>query len=225
MVLVTGGNFVMGGTNPQLELGRMNVEVDSFYIERTAVTNKAFRQFTRDTRFKTESETFGWSFVLDNDATERGRETSQGHPEGAPQWLAVPQAYWRKPNGPGSGIKDKLDYPVVHVSYNDAKAYCKWKGMRLPTETEWEYAARGGLEQQPYPWGSELLGDDGSWRMNIWQGDFPKENTGSDGFYSIAPADAFEPNAYGLYNMLGNVWEWCATKYDRDPVRLEQVAC
>ena len=209
----------MGGTHPQLELGQQSVEVNSFYIDRTAVTNRAFRQYVRATKFKTESEDFGWSFVLDNDASDQARQYSQGSPEGAPQWLAISQAYWRKPNGPGSGIKDKLDYPVVHVSYNDAKAYCKWKGMRLPTETEWEFAARGGLSEQPYSWGSDLLGDGGEWKMNIWQGDFPKHNEAEDGFASLAPADAFEPNAYGLYNMLGNVWEWCATKYDRDQVR------
>jgi sulfatase modifying factor 1 len=224
-VHIAGGKFVMGGTNPQLELEQMNVEVDSFYMDVTPVTNEAFRKFTRDTKYKTEAETFEWSFVLENDATPRARETSKGSPEGAPQWLAVPQAYWRKPNGPGSGIKDKMDFPVVHVSYNDAKAYCKWRDMRLPTETEWEYAARAGLDQQPFPWGSEALGgskgkqqQQQQHRMNVWQGDFPRENDAEDGFASIAPADAFEPNAYGLYNMLGNVWEWCATKFDRDPV-------
>ena len=218
-MLISGGKFVMGGTNPQVDLSRQEVSVNSFYIDRTAVTNRAFREFTRATKFKTESEAFGWSFVLENDATEQGRENSQGHPEGAPQWLAVPQAYWRKPNGPGSGIKNKLDYPVVHVSYNDAKAYCKWRDMRLPTETEWEFAARGGLDQNDYPWGNKMMGQDSDvWKMNIWQGKFPESNDAEDGFTSVCPADAFEPNGFGLYNVLGNVWEWCATKYDRDQV-------
>ncbi len=131
----------------------------------------------------------------------------------------MPRAYWRQPNGPGSSIKDKLEYPAVHISYNDAKAYCKWRDMRLPTETEWDYAARGGLHQQEFPWGGDLMDSGTLWRMNIWQGDFPKANDAADGFASVCPADAYEPNAYGLYNMLGNVWEWCATKYDRDAVR------
>ena len=198
----------------------MEVEVDSFYMDVTTVTNEQFRKFIRDTKYKTEAESFGWSFVLDSDATEKARETSKGSPEGAPQWLAVPHAYWRKPNGPGSGIKNKLDYPVVQVSYNDAKAYCKWKGMRLPSETEWEYAARGGLDRQLYPWGKDPMGPDGEWLMNIWQGNFPKDNDAEDGFASLAPAQSFEPNDFGLYNMLGNTWEWCATKYDRDKVSI-----
>ena len=106
-------------------------------------------------------------------------------------------------------LTERLDHPVVHVSWNDAAAYCRWAGQRLPTEAEWEYAARGGLEQARYPWGDELA-PGGRWMCNIWQGAFPTDNTRADGYLGTAPVDAFHPNGFGLYNIAGNVWEWCA---------------
>ncbi|MFD4248019.1 formylglycine-generating enzyme family protein [Streptomyces sp. NPDC058525] len=124
-------------------------------------------------------------------------------------WRAVPGSSWRRPEGAGSSVTARQDHPVVHVSWNDAQAYCAWSGTRLPTEAEWEYAARGGLEQRRYPWGDDLT-PGGRHMCNIWQGDFPTLNTADDGYEGTAPADSFHPNGFGLHNVVGNVWEWCA---------------
>jgi formylglycine-generating enzyme len=120
----------------------------------------------------------------------------------------VPHAYWAQPEGPPSTILDRLDHPVVHVSWNDAKAYCRWARTRLPTEAEWEMGARGGLEQTLYPWGDELM-PAGEHRCNIRQAGFPDHNTVEDAYIGTAPVHSFKPNGYGLHNMAGNVWEWC----------------
>ncbi|HEY4387823.1 MAG TPA: formylglycine-generating enzyme family protein, partial [Ktedonobacteraceae bacterium] len=127
----------------------------------------------------------------------------------APWWRQVFGADWRHPEGKHSDISERGNHPVVHISWNDALAYCQWAGMRLPTEAEWEYAARGGLAQKRYPWGDELL-PDGEHRCNIWQGTFPTTNTGDDGYLGTAPVRSFAPNGYNLYNMTGNTWEWCS---------------
>lgn len=162
------------------------------------------------------SEKFGWSFVLELHATERAKALTNSSVKEASHWLACPQAYWRTPLGPGSGIKDRLDHPVTHVSFNDAKAFCKWDGgKRLPTESEWEYAARGGLEGKRFPWGDDDINKDGKWRANIWQGKFPEEDLKEDGYLGTAPVTAFEANGLGMYNMAGNVWEWCGTHFSR----------
>ncbi|XP_057893473.1 inactive C-alpha-formylglycine-generating enzyme 2 isoform X2 [Melospiza georgiana] len=130
--------------------------------------------------------------------------------QSAPWWLPIEKAFWRQPSGPGSSIKDRLDYPVLHVSWNDAQAFCAWQGKRLPSEEEWEFAARGGLQQRMYPWGNKFQAN----RTNLWQGDFPREDTAEDGYHGVSPVTAFPAqNSYGLYDLLGNTWEWTASEF------------
>jgi len=183
------------------------VEVSSFGIDPFAVTNSRFGAFAGDTGYVTDAERYGWSFVFHGFAPHGGR--AYRHAAEAPWWLQVEGADWRHPDGPGSGLQGREDHPVVHVSWADAQAYCRWAGSRLPAETEWEYAARGGLEGRRFPWGDELE-PAGEHRCNVWQGSFPNENTCADGYVGTAPVDAYAANGYGLYNMVGNVWEWCA---------------
>eukprot|EP01065_Artemidia_motanka_P014679 TRINITY_DN1852_c1_g1_i6.p1 TRINITY_DN1852_c1_g1~~TRINITY_DN1852_c1_g1_i6.p1 ORF type:complete len:430 (+),score=156.39 TRINITY_DN1852_c1_g1_i6:68-1357(+) len=188
--------------------------VKPFLIDVAPVTNEQFLKFARQTGYKTEAEAYGWSFVLASMVPEKVRNDpeTQSLPD-AKQWLAIFDAWWRKPEGKGSGIKDRMDHPAVHISYSDADAYCKWAGKRLPTETEWEYAARGGLDGMQYPWGNDPKGKGGKWMMNVWQGKFFEENSEEDGYWGTAPVRAYEPNGFGLYSTVGNVWEWTSTKY------------
>ncbi|HEX7056849.1 MAG TPA: formylglycine-generating enzyme family protein [Bacilli bacterium] len=214
MIVIPAGTFAMGtdsregfwadGEGPV----RM-VTLDSFRISPYAVTNREFQAFVEDTGYVTEAEQFGWSFVFHLLVSEKIKSEVKRVPQQTPWWYVVDGAYWAKPEGPDSTIADRMDHPVVHVSWNDALAFCKWAGMRLPTEAEWEYAARGGLKQQTFPWGNELT-PNGEHRCNVWQGDFPRENTREDGYLGTAPVNAFEPNGFGLYNVAGNVWEWCS---------------
>lgn len=184
------------------------VQLAPYRIDVTAVTNERFAAFVAATGYVTEAERFGWSYVFAGFVEpELGRRVTR--PAGAPWWCAIEGADWRRPEGPGSDLAERQNHPVVHVSWNDAVAFCGWAGGRLPTEAEWEFAARGGLEQARYPWGDELT-PGGHHRANVWQGRFPSLNTADDGFVGTAPAEAFEPNGYGLYNMAGNTWEWTA---------------
>jgi formylglycine-generating enzyme required for sulfatase activity len=191
------------------------VTLAPFAIAACAVTNAQFAAFAKATGYETEAERFGWSFVFHRFVPAGLAGTVLGSVEAAPWWLALPGACWRRPEGPGSSVGTRQSHPVVHVSWNDAQAYCAWAGVRLPTEAEWEYAARGGLVGKRFPWGDELVRD-GAWRCNIWQGSFPDHDTGEDGYAGTAPARSFRPNGYGLYNVSGNVWEWCADDWDAD---------
>jgi len=221
MVALDGGQFVMGtdsdvGFEADGEGPPREITLDPFYIDPHAVTNAEFLRFVRDTDYTTDAERFGWSFVFEPfvDSTDR-TAVGQQVPD-APWWVAVEGATWVRPEGPSSNVLEgRLDHPVVHVSWRDAAAYAAWAGKRLPTEAEWEYAARGGLEGARYPWGDERE-PDGEHRMNVWQGEFPEHNTGDDGYVGTAPVDAYEPNGYGLFNPTGNVWEWCADWFSPD---------
>jgi formylglycine-generating enzyme len=212
MVLLDGGEFLMGsddrdgfpadGEGPVRRVG-----LSSFWIDPVALSNARFAAFVDATGHLTEAERYGWSFVFGGllpDDFPPTRGAAQ-----APWWRQVFEADWRHPEGPGSSVEGRMDHPVVHVAHTDALAYCAWAGVRLPTEAEWEYAARGGLRRARFPWGNELT-TGGRHRCNIWQGEFPGHNTLDDGYLGTAPVDAYEPNGFGLYNMAGNVWEWCA---------------
>ncbi len=216
MIRLPGGSFEMGnprgdGYQTDGEVPVHAVRLRPFAIDVTTVTNAAFARFAGETGHRTESEVYGWSFVFggllpgDFADTRAVVET--------PWWRQVFGADWRHPEGPGSSIAERHDHPVVHVSWGDAAAYALWAGKRLPTEAEWEYAARGGLTGSPFPWGLDRE-PDGHHHMNVFQGRFPDLNSGADGYLGTAPVKAFLPNAFGLYEMTGNVWEWCSDWFD-----------
>jgi sulfatase modifying factor 1 len=216
MIRLEGGTFLMGSADedgwPEDGEGPVReVALSAFYLDATAVTNVQFAKFVEATDYQTEAERFGWSFVFHllvpaKILRKLGRSKRV---EGLNWWVGVEGASWKKPEGPGSNIKKRMDHPVVHVSWHDAKHYADWAGKRLPTEAEWEFAGRGGLVQQRYCWGNELT-PNGKHMCNIWQGDFPNQNSAEDGYVGTAPARSFLKNGYGFYNMAGNVWEWCA---------------
>lgn len=224
MVSLPGGTFLMGtdeigfpedGEGPVRRVG-----IRPLAMDRLAVSNARFSEFVDATGYLSQAERFGSSFVF-------AGLLPDGFPEmrsvaGAEWWREVHGADWRHPAGPGSTIDESMDHPVVHVSWNDAVAFTRWAGFRLPTEAEWEYSARGGLTQKRFAWGDDLA-PGGMNMCNIWQGTFPTVNTLEDGYFGTAPVDAFPPNAFGLHNMAGNVWEWCADWFSattyRDGVR------
>jgi formylglycine-generating enzyme required for sulfatase activity len=185
------------------------VALSPFAIDVYPVTNADFDAFIRATGYVTEAERFGTSFVFQGQIpAERYDELVEDTLAASPWWCLVRGASWRAPQGPGSTIDDRMTHPVVHVSWNDAMAYATWSGGSLPTEAQWEYAARGGLEQKLYPWGDELT-PQGRFMCNVWQGEFPDVNTAADGFSATCPVDAFPPNGHGLFSVTGNTWEWC----------------
>lgn len=216
MRLLSGGEFLMGS---EIEPPVHRVELAAFYIDVACVTNEQFSEFVNATHYKTEAEQFGWGFVFVGHLTpaEQAKRVRL-RVQGCEWWCRMDGATWRHPYGPASNIKKSWQHPVVQVSWNDANTYCQWIGKRLATEAEWEFAARGGLEQKPFPWGDELE-PGGMHMMNVWQGVFPTRNTEADGYYGTAPSRSFKPNRYGLYNMTGNVWEWCSDWFDPDYYR------
>ena len=216
--LLEGGDFLMGNAGayayPDDGEGPVRrIRLDAFRIDPCAVSNAEFGRFAEETGHVTEAEALGWSFVFAGLLPDDFPDTrGVAH---APWWREVELADWRHPEGPQSDLAGRGEHPAVHVSWNDAQAYCDWSDKRLPSEAEWEYAARGGLSGKVFPWGDELE-PGGEHRMNVWQGAFPGENTVGDGFYGTCPVEAFAPNGFGLHNMTGNVWEWCSDWFHPD---------
>lgn len=237
MVWIPPGEFMMGAADSDEmarddEKPRHRVSVDGFWIDETEVTNAQFAAFVKATGYVTTAE-------RQPDWEEMKKQLPPGTPkppdsvlvpgslvfkqpsgpvpldDAANWWSFTPGADWRHPEGPSSSIAGKESFPVVQVSWDDAVAYAKWAGKRLPTEAEWEWAARGGIADAVFAWGNEPI-DDGAPKANTWQGRFPDRNTRRDGFDGVAPVRSFRPNGYGLYDMAGNVWEWCADWYRPD---------
>jgi sulfatase modifying factor 1 len=223
MVWIPGGTFMMGSEKGQSDEKPVHqVTVDGFWIDKTEVTNEEFEKFAAATGYKTIAERKPDPKDYPGvplDKLVAGSIVFTPPPgDDVPLenhfiwWSYGVGASWRQPQGEGSSIKGLEKHPVVHISWIDARAYCDWAGKRLPTEAEWEFAARGGLEKKEFGWGDELK-PNGKWLANIWQGKFPNQNSTEDGFKLTAPVGSYPPNGYGLFDMAGNVWEWCADWY------------
>lgn len=211
MLFIEGGDFIMGTDAPIIEAdgehpGRQE-HVKSFWLDEAEVSNAAFDEFVKATQYQTEAEIFGDSFVFAMHVKEE--IAARGAAQIAPWWWSVTNTTWRYPEGPGSNISTRMNYPVVHVSWNDARTFCLWRGGRLPTETEWEFACKKALDGRPFPWDDTKETAEEQKSANIWQGVFPKTNTVVDGFDGTAPVDAYAPmRGLPIKNIIGNVWEW-----------------
>ena len=212
MKTLSGGTFRMGSdTAPEKDQRPAHqVRLDPFKIDIYQVTNRQFQMFVRETHYETTAEQLGWSYIFRAERKE---------------WVRMVGVNWKNPSGntPYAGLESgavtaMLDLPVVHVSWDDAQAFCRWAKKRLPTEAEWEYAAKGGALDAPYPWG-KFRQMDGKYFANYWQGRFPDENSAADGFLGLAPVGSFPANPYGLFDVGGNVWEWCSDRYAADYYR------
>ncbi|XP_013062760.2 formylglycine-generating enzyme-like [Biomphalaria glabrata] len=212
MVYIPGGTFTMGSNKPVFvadgEMPARQISLNSFYLDKYEVSNAEFDKFVKDQNYVTEAEKFGNSFVMEMYISEETKKKIKQMVAAAPWWLPVEGADWQHPEGPDSNITNRMNHPVTHVSWNDAVAFCKWAGKRLPTEAEFEYACKGGKSDRLFPWGNSLNPKGENW-MNIWQGNFPTFNSGEDGYVGTCPVTAFpEQNKFGLKNIIGNVWEW-----------------
>jgi formylglycine-generating enzyme len=208
---IPGGFLDMGAARSRyavdLDSPRRRVKLSAFALAATTVTNRQFAAFIAESGYRTTAEREGWSFVFAGALPDLSNHPR--HAPGTPWWRQVFGADWQHPEGPGSNVSNRHRHPVVHVSWEDAAAFALFTGTRLPTEAEWEHAARGGSKGRSFPWGNALV-PDGQHRHNVWQGRFPTENTAEDGHAGTCDAQDYPPNGYGLYNMTGNVWEWVA---------------
>jgi len=220
-VLIPKGSFIYGTDKPVVEgdgeePAREVIISKDYYIDAYEVPNSEFWIFVQETKYKTEAERFGNSYVFDLCLEKEVLEKAEQMVQVAPWWIMVDGANWQHPEGPKSNLKGRWDSPVVHMSWNDASAFCKWAGKRLPSEAEWERAARGELVDKIFPWGDEL-NPKGEFRANYWQGEFPEEDKGEDGFqYKTCPVKSLPPqNDFEVFNMIGNVWEWTNDRFAR----------
>ncbi len=235
MVFIKGGTFEMGADNNQArsdEYPKHPVQVNDFWIDEHEVTNAQFKKFVDETGYVTVAEkNIDWNVLKTQlpPGTPKPHDSllvagsmvftpptyQVGLNDYSQWWTWTNGANWQHPKGPESSLEGLENHPVVHVCYNDALAYCKWAGKRLPTEAEWEFAARGGLKNNIYPWGNEHI-EKGLPKANSWNGSFPHTNTQVDGFFTTSPVKSYSPNGYGLFDMAGNVWEWTSDWYDKD---------
>jgi formylglycine-generating enzyme required for sulfatase activity len=221
MVWIPPGKMTMGAVDGKPDAQKMHdVKISGFWMDKTEVTNEQFARFVKETGYITVAER---RLVATSSSEEHAAGAWVFTPPVNPQtigdlWRLVPGANWRHPLGPQSSIEGRDKFPVVQVCWEDAMRFASWAGKRLPTEAEWEYAARGGAIHDAYVWGRELT-PGGRWQANVWQGQFPLKDTGEDGFTGLAPVGSFPPNNFGLVDMAGNAWEWCADWYDADYYR------